>query len=125
MSALTIADFIGQWRERLQEAAGNHPAVAFDGRTALPAWLAESARDQAERVFLVLDATPLEERDLDEADRLIKESGLEVLRAWQAAIDTFGVGQKLWAAEAADAAVRAYVARLNDLAPALHAGGRG
>ncbi len=124
MGALSSSDLIAAWADRMQDAADRHPAVAFDGRVSLPAWLVESARDQAERIFLALDATPVEARDMALAERMLGAAGTAFLEAWGWAMAAFGSDDEPWAKDAADLAALAYRDRLDDLAPGMNAGGR-
>ena len=124
MSVVQRSDVLGAGGAKLQAAADQHPTVSFDGRVAIPAWLVESARDQAERVFLALDATPVERRDLGEAERIIRDAGMAFLEAWMATMEAFGTGAEPWARDAAMAAGEAYRERFTEIAPSLYAGGQ-
>ena len=124
MAALQRSDILDAWAAKLQAAADSHPAINFDGRVAFPAWLSESARDQAERVLLALDATPAERRDIAEAERIIWDAGMAFLEAWMLAMEAFGTGAESWARDAAMAAGDAYRARFVEIAPTLGQGGQ-
>lgn len=124
MSALTMSDLLAAWAAKTQAAVDVYPAVPFDGTTAMPAWLLASARDQAERVFLILDGTPVERRDLGWAENLIEDSGRVVLTTWAELMETSGSGDEPWAIKALEAAAEAYTARLDELGPNIHQGGR-